>query len=132
MDNLIIEATKRTPFIRFDFANHALSITGESYPEDINQFYGEIITQLETYLTETKNQKIKIDFDLIYFNSSSAKAMIRIFDMLDVAAEQNNIQVHWWHDVEDDNMAELGEEFGEDLTKAVFHLVVKNPDAVDS
>jgi len=87
---------------------------------------------LETYLIETKNQKIRIDFDLIYFNSSSAKAMIRIFDLLDVAAEQNNVHIHWLHDVEDDNMAELGEEFGENLTKANFQLVVKNPDAVDS
>lgn len=131
MDNLIIEATKRTPAIRFDFAQHELFITGESYPEDINQFYGEIITTLEAYLTETKNKNIQISFDLIYFNSSSAKAMMRIFEMLDVAAETNDVHIHWLHEAEDDNMAELGEEFGEDLNKALFQLVVKNPSPIN-
>jgi len=130
MDNLTIEATKRTPAINFDFERHELSIAGESYPEDVNKFYGEIISVLENYLSATHEQTVQVNFELLYFNSSSAKAMIRIFDMLDEAAEQNKVSIHWMHEADDDNMAELGDEFGEDLVKASFELVVKTSGSV--
>jgi len=97
MDNLIIEATKRTPEIRFDSKEHQLLISGESYPEDVNQFYGAIISGLESYLAHSNNELIMVKFDFIYFNSSSVKAMIRIFDMLDDAANNNSITVQWLH-----------------------------------
>jgi len=125
MENIIIKASKRTPRINFDFENHNLSISGESYPEDVNQFYGEIIKALEDYLTNTSNQTIQVIIDLLYFNSSSAKALIRVFDMLDEAAKSNSINIQWQHEAEDANMAELGQEFGEDLTRAIFQLVTK-------
>ncbi len=125
MENLTIEATKRTPAIHFDFEKHQLSLIGESYPEDVNQFYGQVISALENYLAETHNQSLQINFDLLYFNSSSAKALMRIFDQLDEAAVQNKVSIHWMHEVDDDNIAELGEEFGEDFTSAHFQLVAK-------
>jgi len=126
MNNLTIEATKRTPAVNFDFQNHSLSFSGESYPEDSSQFYGEIISALSDYLDEINDQAVQVTFDLIYFNSSSAKAMMRIFDMFDVAAEKNNIIVSWLYEEDDDNLAELGEEFGEDLKNATFKLTVKS------
>jgi len=125
MENLTIEATKRTPAIHFDFEKHQLSLTGESYPEDVNQFYGQVISTLESYLTETNDQSLQVNLDLLYFNSSSAKALIRIFDMLDEAATQNKVSICWMYEADDDNIAELGEEFGEDLINADFQLVVK-------
>jgi hypothetical protein len=39
-DKLDIEATSRTPAVSFDFAGHRLKIAGESYPEDVTEFYG--------------------------------------------------------------------------------------------
>jgi len=126
MQNLTIEATKRTPAIHFDFEKHQLSLAGESYPEDVNQFHGQVISALESYLAKTNNQAIQINFDLLYFNSSSAKALIRIFDMLDETAAHNKVSIHWMHEIDDDNIAELGEEFGEDLTNAHFQLVIKS------
>jgi len=125
MNNLVIEATKRTPGINFDFDNHVLSFTGESYPEDASVFFGEIISALNTYTTSTTSTTINVNFDLIYFNSSSAKALMRIFDMLDASANNNDILIKWFYEEDDDNMAELGEEFGEDLVNAKFELVIK-------
>ncbi len=48
--------------------------------------------------------------------------MMRLFDMLDLAAEINSVNIQWIHDADDENLAELGE----DLTKANFELLVKN------
>jgi hypothetical protein len=44
-------------------------------------------------------------------------------DKLDAAASNGaSVEVYWYYDKEDDTMQELGEEFGEDLANAAFHL----------
>ena len=131
MENIHIEATKRTPYINFEYDRHLLEFGGESYPEDVNAFYGEIIESLEEYFDKVKNESITVNFELVYFNSSSAKAMIRIFDMFDAAAEENEVVVNWIHEADDDNIAELGEEFGEDLEIAEFRLIAKETESSD-
>ena len=46
-----------------------------------------------------------------------------LMDKLDAAAANGaSIDVFWYYDQEDDTMQELGEEFGEDLANAKFHL----------
>ncbi len=122
-DNLDIPATPRTPAVNFDFANHRLKIAGESYPEDVTEFYGPVFTALDAYLAGLGNGACRFDFELIYLNSSSAKAVMMLMDKLEAAAENGaTVEVHWFYDKEDDTMQELGEEFGEDLENASFHL----------
>jgi hypothetical protein len=46
-----------------------------------------------------------------------------LMDKLDAAAKKGaSVEVYWYYDKEDDTMQELGEEFGEDLENAKFHL----------
>ena len=45
-----------------------------------------------------------------------------LFDILDSAAEDNQVVINWHFEEDDDNMEELGEEFGEDLENAKFEL----------
>jgi hypothetical protein len=45
-----------------------------------------------------------------------------LMDKLDAAANGASVDIYWFYDVEDDTMQELGEEFGEDLESAKFHL----------
>lgn len=122
-DNLNLEATTRTPGIAFDFANNHLRITGESYPEDVTEFYRPVFQALDAYLGALGKGQCRFDFELIYLNSSSAKAVMMLIDKLEAAAENGAaVEVHWFYDQEDDTMQELGEEFGEDLKTASFHL----------
>jgi SiaC family regulatory phosphoprotein len=52
-----------------------------------------------------------------------AKAIMMLMDRLDAAAANGaSVDIYWFYDVEDDTMQELGEEFGEDLESAKFHL----------
>ena len=51
-DKLDIDATSRTPAVAFDFVGNHLKITGESYPEDVTEFYGPVFTALDAYLGE--------------------------------------------------------------------------------
>jgi hypothetical protein len=123
MQNLDIPATVRTPAVLFDFAQHHLKIKGESYPEDVTEFYGPVFTALDAYLANLGLGTCRFDFELIYINSSSAKAIMMLMDKLDLAASKGAaVEVYWYYDKEDDTMQELGEEFGEDLENAKFHL----------
>jgi len=122
-DKLDIEATSRTPAVVFDFANNHLKIAGESYPEDVTEFYRPVFDALDTYLGKLDKGSCRFDFELIYLNSSSAKAVMMLMDKLEAAAKKGAaVDVHWFYDKEDDTMQELGEEFGEDLETATFHL----------
>jgi SiaC family regulatory phosphoprotein len=122
-DPLNIEPTSRTPAVTFDFANHHLKISGESYPEDVTEFYRPVFNALDAYLGALGQGSFRFDFELIYLNSSSAKAVMMLMDKLEEAAANGaSVDVFWFYDKDDDTMQELGEEFGEDLSKANFHL----------
>ncbi|MBF0100491.1 MAG: DUF1987 domain-containing protein [Desulfobacterales bacterium] len=127
MQNLIIPATKYTPDIIFDCTNHMLQIKGESYPENTAEFYSQIFAWLENYLEEINDQKVHVHIDLIYFNSSSSKALINFFDVLESAAVKGKaISVNWYYEEDDEDILEFGKEFQEDLEALKFNLVQKN------
>jgi len=124
MDRLTIEPTENSPAIDFDFAAGRFSITGESYPENVAAFFSPIMERLSGYLDDKTDGGIVFTFELIYFNSSTAKVLMEIFDALEDAAGRGlAVTIDWRHDSEDDTMKELGEEFAEDLGKAKFNLV---------
>lgn len=123
MENLKIAGTERSPEIDFNFENHTFLVKGESCPEDVSEFFGPIMGQLEEYASNASGETIQFTFELIYFNSSTAKVLMGLFDTLDEAAESgNDVTVTWVYEEDDDNMEEMGEEFGEDLEHAKFEL----------
>ena len=125
MDNIKIEATDRSPEIDFDFGQNAFAIRGESYPEDVASFFGPVIGQLEEHLSSLDGGEVRFDFELIYFNSSSAKVLMGLFDNLDETAGGGvSVTINWYYDEEDDTMEELGQEFAEDLENATFNLKI--------
>ena len=122
MDTIKIDATDRSPEIEFKFDDNSFLIKGESYPEDVTAFYGPLIGQLEEYLTGIHGASVHFTFELIYFNSSTAKVLMGLFDALDETAKNSNdVLVTWIYQEGDDNMEEMGEEFGEDLKNAKFY-----------
>ena len=126
MNNIQIEATERSPKIDFNFAENNFAMRGESYPEDVSEFFGEIMKQFYEYVADLVDAEITFTFELIYFNSSTAKVLMGVFDRLDeIAEEGNKVIINWCFEEDDDNMEELGEEFGEDLEHAEFNLVTK-------
>lgn len=124
MDRLIIEPTENSPAVDFDFVAGRFAISGESYPENAAAFFSPVLQRLTGYLKARSEGEIAFTFELIYFNSSTAKVLMEIFDALEDAAGRGvAVAIDWRHDSEDDTMKELGEEFAEDLSKVVFNLV---------
>jgi hypothetical protein len=120
MSKLKIAATERSPEVDFDFDKQCLRLRGESYPEDVATFYGPVFEALDDYLHQHRD--CSFEFELIYFNSSSAKAIMSLLERLDEAARSASVTINWYYDADDDTMRELGEEFGEDLEHADFHV----------
>jgi hypothetical protein len=123
MDSLTIPATGRTPGVSFDFAGGHLRMTGESYPDDVAGFFGPVFDALRGYLACPDGGPIRFDMELLYFNSSSAKALMNIFQMLETVAKAGRpVTLTWCVEENDESMRELGEDFAEDLRHVVFRM----------
>lgn len=123
LTTLKIAATERSPEIDFDFTTGRLRLRGESYPEDVASFYAPVLDSLNHFLETIGDGVCRFELSLVYFNSASAKVIMFVMEMLDTAAAKGaQIDLFWFYDPEDDTMQELGEEFGEDLEHARFHL----------
>lgn len=121
MHNLDIAATERSPAVTLDAGTGRLTLSGESYPEDAAAFYGPVMQSLRDALAE--KAALAADIQLAYFNSSSAKALMNIFQMLEKAAQAGaDISITWHYHADDDTMQEFGEDFAEDFSAAVFTL----------
>jgi hypothetical protein len=114
MDNLYIAATTTSPEVDFRFDQHALSLKGESYPENAAAFYAPVIEQMRKYLAENAGAVITIDVALTYLNSSSTKMLFSIFE------SGSRVLMNWYHDEEDETIAEFGEELKADFGAIEF------------
>ena len=126
MEILQIEATERTPGIKFDYENHTFEIIGEAYPENSDEFFRPIMDSLQEYVGNGSSELVTFVFKLIYFNSSSARVLMKLFELLDEMAETRKVEIEWHYHEEDDTMEEFGEEFAEDMENASFQLKSHN------
>lgn len=124
MEKIIIEATERTPAVMFDFENGAFSFKGESYPEDASAFFGPLHKAMDEFLAGNFESKIVFDVEFEYFNSSSAKVLMNLFQLLEDAAENKGKKtvINWHYNEDDDTMQEFGEDFASDMEHTVFNL----------
>ena len=124
MENLIIEATKSSPQIRFDSETRILELQGESYPENAIKFYEPVLKWIEHYLADVPEREVILNMEILYFNSSTSKVFMNLFDMLDSAAGQGRpVTINWRFHEENEIAGECGEEFMEELDNIDFNLV---------
>ncbi len=126
MEKLIIGATNYTPEICLDPDSSRISVKGKSYPENTAEFYSPVLNWLENYLDNAHSDSLTISFDVSYFNSSSSKVFLDLFDMFEAEADKGKtIIVNWIYDKNDKDNLEFGEEFQEDYATLKFNLIQK-------
>ncbi|ART83207.1 hypothetical protein CBP31_11770 [Oceanisphaera profunda] len=114
--SLNITGSQSTPTIVCDTNSGVMSMQGDSYPENSFEFFAEIITWVEDFLKQSP-LPLRLDLHLIYMNTSSVKAMMDIFDMLEAAfVTDRQVSVRWYYDPANERVVELAEEFKEDCT----------------
>ncbi|OFZ73756.1 MAG: hypothetical protein A2508_03105 [Candidatus Lambdaproteobacteria bacterium RIFOXYD12_FULL_49_8] len=126
MNLFLIESSETTPQIRFDEEAHYLEIIGESYPENTAKFYNPLFDRITQYLATPGGKKLAVDLLLAYFNSSSLKVFMNLFDLLNEAAKKGAaIEVNWYFEAGNDLSQEYGLEFKEDLDALRFSVLQK-------
>lgn len=126
MEDLIIEKTQSTPFIHFSSATNMLVLQGESFPENSAKFYAPVLEWLKEYIAVLENQKAVMLFEIVYFNSSTSKVFMTIFDLMQDAVKCNkDISILWKCDEKNETAIECGEEFKEDLEDLPFNIVLE-------
>lgn len=124
MERISIPGSERTPQVDFDFDQGRLTLNGESYPEDAAAFFGPLHQAIASALATGESRPLIFEIALTYFNSSSAKALMNMFMLLeDAAASGPDVTVRWLYMPGDETIQEAGEDFAADFAHARFELV---------
>ena len=124
MENMFIPAMERSPEVDFRFLENRLSLRGEAYPEDPAAFFGPLLKQLTAYCETIRGQELLVEFQLDYFNTSSAKALMNMIQVLENAVRfGTKVSLRWYFQKDDDVMREFGEDFSMELEHVHFQLV---------
>ncbi len=126
MDRLDIEGSRYTPAISCDPHGGHVAIRGYSYPENAAGFYQPLLTWIDAYLRQDPALELGLDVELVYFNSSSSKILLDLFDLLDDrAAAGHPVWVRWHYDEDNESARECGQEFQQGIRRLPFALASK-------
>lgn len=124
MDDYYVPASSSSPEIDFKFSQNTLSIKGESYPENAAAFYGPILSSLKCYLGSLQEGSAEINVELKYFNSSSTKILLNLFEILNNSVlAGNKITLNWYYHEDDDTILEFGEDLYSDFGSLTFNPI---------
>lgn len=116
MHDLNFTATPSTPSLTASAADGTVEMRGDSYPENSLEFFQPIVGWISEYL-EQSDRPLALSLRLLYLNTSSVKAMMDIFDIMEAAhADQRQVSVRWYYDRDNERIADLAEEFKEDCS----------------
>lgn len=114
MNNFMVESTKSTPYVEFNPENNELIFKGESYPENAYSFYEPIYKLIDEYFINF--QKLTVDFQLSYINTSSIKCLIILFDKLNTNYKNGkDIIINWYYDEDNGFDYDMGQDFKMDI-----------------
>jgi hypothetical protein len=123
IEKLIIKGEASTPEVILDPAEEIFKISGESFPEDTFKFYNPIFLWFDEYIKEPLPRTV-LEFQMVYFNTVSAKNFLHIMSLLEgVASSGRIVKIKWYYKENDVDMYESGEEFGSIAKKIDFEYV---------
>jgi hypothetical protein len=109
MENLhipIVEEEFDKPFVNFDATSGKCELSGESFPEKTEDFYGLLMNWLKQYMLEVKGP-IEFVFEVSYFNTSSSKRILHIMILLqEYVKKGGKVTAQWNYDPEDLDLEE--------------------------
>ena len=107
MNPLILLNTDETPSVNFDKAKGIFRIAENSYPDDARRFYEPVLAWLEKYFQEPNTTTV-FEFALTYFNTSSAKIITKILNLLKENRDKTDIKIRWCYESDDTDMQKSG------------------------
>ena len=129
MRDLIIDSTSNSPKVLFELNESKFEISGESRPENASVFYKPVIEWIKELEVSLKQNSTQINspfifqFNLEYFNSTSAKFILDFCKKLGhLHSLGHQIIVHWHYEEDDEDMLEVGQEMSR-MSKFPFEFI---------
>ena len=124
MQNLSIPATRQTPAVELNVAEHRLRIAGEAYPENAVSFFEPVLKALASYIAQGATQPLEVEFELRYLNSASTKMVFKLAGLLDQAAAKGRpVHLRFLVLEYDEILQDLGADMKADYTWLDFEFV---------
>lgn len=121
MEELKIAGTKACPGLSLN-PNGIIKIEGRSIHENITDFFKPAEAWIKEYV-ENPAEVTCLDINLEYFNSASAKILIRIIQKISfVQLKHKKLIVNWYYEDGDEDILERGEYFSS-LVKIPFNYI---------
>jgi len=117
------QKTGSTPYVLINEEKGYMKFEGDSFHENVAGFFKDVNNWLSNYL-KTDFTRFTFDFQLVYFNSSTAKLLLNMLLELDEHASDKQIIVNWITTEENDIIIECGEDFQEEVSNLEFNLVI--------
>ena len=134
MNKLFISPTYNSPEMSFAVNDNLFRISGISRPEDARKVFYPVLEWLKEFADNISNESLnsyskdnplRFQVDLSYFNSSSAKFLY------DIICELNHIctagiplAIEWYYESEDTDMLEAGQDMAS-LAEIEFTYISK-------
>ena len=119
MNHIVRAGNMKSPRVNLDPDKGIVELGGRSIPENTESVYRPLIEWIEEYKEQPQEKTVvKIDFE--YFNSSSAKYLIRFLEYFSTLKKSGyEVVINWFYD--DDELLEYGEDF-QDVLEMKFNF----------
>lgn len=130
MEPLLINPTDCSPKVDFNPAANIFEVSGDSRPENANEFYSPILKWMDNYKTELQvnkpAKKLSFKFDFEYLNSISIKYVFEMLKRVEALKNDNiDVEVLWYHNRRDEDIMDNGQEFTT-LLDVPMHVLPKD------
>jgi hypothetical protein len=121
MGSLHIAASAKTPQIEYNAVESVLVLSGRSIPENAVDFYRPVLDWAQSFSIE---EKLTVQVQLEYFNTSSSKCLLDLFKRLE---NIESLEIQWYFDADDEDMLEAGEDY-DHIVSVPFKFVEVDPE----
>jgi hypothetical protein len=108
-ENLSIKEGKNTPKVTGNKNLSELTFKGNSYPENVLQFYTPILNWIESLSSE--KTEIKVECQFYYIASSSVIAFLKLLQKIESSFNKENISFTWKYEEGDDDIKKIGQDY---------------------
>lgn len=115
MDNLQVNKTDLTPYVDFNSETRMMKMEGSCIPENSHVFFVPIIKWIDELFADSsidKNDEYELNITCEYYNSSSAKMFVYLFDKIaEIQKDGYQLKVVWNCFMDDPDLVESIEDF---------------------
>ena len=108
METIHLQSTEKTPEVLLD-PSGLIRITGRSIHEDPDKYFAPLTEWIEEYCQHPQDIT-RVEIAMEYFNSSSAKYILNMLQMLTGLLDKGlQVQINWVYEEGDDDILERGQ-----------------------